>query len=119
MKIADLVKKHFPAVGVIGVVVSVVTGTVIWAETRFADLRFNIQEMEERISLRIETSRANTVDKLDDSEELLITRMISTTNEVKQQQHHVVNMMNSLNYRLGVVHGLEISEEPYTEDNFQ
>ena len=115
MKIADLVKKHFTTVGAIGVAVSV----VIWAETRFADLRFGIQEMEERISLRIETSRANTVDKLDDSKDLLITRMISTTNEVKQQQHHVVNMMNSLNYRLGVVHGLEISEEPYTEDDFQ
>ena len=102
-----LKKNIIPVAGLIMVIVS----TFTWAEKRFEDLQEALSENKLAIIERISQSELRHVDILDDSEELLIERMITTTKEVKDNIISTNATITDLAFHLGVAYGIEISDE--------
>ena len=104
-----LKRNILPVAGMIMVIVS----TFTWAETRFEDLQESLNATKLAIVERIWQSELRHVDILDDSEELLIARMISTTKEVKDNITSTNQSITDLAFHLGVAYGIEISKEDH------
>ena len=102
-----LKRNILPVAGLIMVIV----GTFTWVEKRFEDLNDSLISSKLAIIERIGQSELRHVDILDDSEELLIARMLSTAKEVKDNIISTNATITDLAFHLGVAYGIEISDE--------
>ena len=108
----DWIRKNAaPVFSVVGIAV----GIVGWSHSQFAGIREEMLTIRAEIIERIDEQELAFFNKLDDSEELLIQRMLSTTDEVQEQQRITVSTLHNLYYRLGVIngiHGREANDHP-------
>ena len=96
-----------PASGVIVLAATVYT----WAENRFEALQIQMIEIEANILLQNQEHQTQFVGILDDSEELLIERMLTTTDEVQEQQRITVATLQDLHFKIGKIIGMQQAKE--------
>lgn len=76
-------------------------GVTLWFDGKFQDHEIHLTESEARLIQRIEEDHLALVDRLDDSEELLITRMLqvaalSTSSDASERLKALDEILSSL-----------------------
>ena len=98
----DLLKKNVLSVGM----VTLAAGIVGWSHSQFANIREDQLTIRADIIERIDAHEVSLVREIAEAEDLLIARMLSTTDEVQEQQRVTVSTLQELHFRLGWLHGI-------------